>query len=63
MCEYELRATIFTIIKYRQQRYPPAEREKDVGIKTISNLLCLILLIEQLVPCIFKVMEVMDNTD
>lgn len=47
MCEYVLSATVFTIIKqYRQQRYPPAEREQDDGIRTISNLLSLIILIE-----------------
>lgn len=54
MCEYILSATIFTIIKYRKQRYPPAEREKDDGIKTVSSLLCLIILIEELVPCILS---------
>lgn len=51
MCEYILSATIFPIIKYTQERYPPAEREKDAGIKTISNL---IILIEQSVPCIWS---------
>lgn len=52
MCEFVLSATIFTIIKYGQQRYPPAKREKDAGIQTVLNLLCLIILIEQLVLCI-----------
>jgi len=47
MCEYVLNAIVFTIIKlYRQQRYSPTEKEQDDGVRTILNLLSLIILSE-----------------